>query len=129
MLHAEQPKSAPSSKKYSTYDNDESDEEEDWYSSQLSDVTMKLNMTFDEQANKFDPTFWSQRAPVLFDLYDHVGKSSTALNYVEGELLDSDGHLIDLDYKRILLIPVLNDNTTVIFVPEPEIQSADLYLL
>ena len=66
---------------------------------------------------------------MLFDLYDHVGKSSTALNYVEGELLDSDGHLIDLDYKRILLIPVLNDNTTVIFVPEPEIQSADLYLL
>ena len=90
----------------------------------LNDTMVTFNITLDQRLNDLDD-IWQDYETTIFDLYDVVGRASIPLNYPEtGSNMFIEGHT-----KRVLLIPLASPDQTVIQVHEPQIQSADLYIL
>ena len=126
------PKNEPESRFDFTYDNKDSDAKTELDNlddllprKDLAENQMELAFRMDERLNNFRHA-WQKSVKTRFQLYDYESKKGVPLNYKETENLDdaSDGH-----FKTILMIPLHFANSTVLAVPEPDQQTADLYLL
>lgn len=93
---------------------------------------MMLNFTMDERLNNFRKA-WQDSTPTHFDLYDYKNKRIVPLNYEVKEQENEDGEDYtdegNRTFKRVIFVPLHYLNSTVLQVPEPERQSADLFIL
>lgn len=83
----------------------------------------KVEFIVDERFIDHDKV-WGQQI-TQFDLYDFVGQTTVPLNYDESQ---DWSHLQNL-IKKVLLVPLESEGQTVIMVPQPQQQSADMYIL
>ena len=60
----------------------------------------------------------------LFDMYDFGLKTAIPLNYNEADNWTQDV----VPHKKVLMIPIKDEFSNILMVPEPQIQSADLYV-
>ena len=125
VLENSMEKVAPSSHPHQTYDHESQSQPP------ALDVGIELDLTVRSLEFKIDDhlvdheKIWTEQKTSIFDLYDHVGKTTIPLNYDENDYW-SQAHL---SHKKFLMIPLQTDKTIFISVPEPQLQSADVYVI
>ena len=117
-------KVAPSSRPHQTYDHESEQPTELDVGIELDLTVRSLEFKIDEHLVDHDK-IWTEQMATIFDLYDHVGKTTIPLNYDENDYW-TQAHM---SHKKFLMVPLQTQKTIYLSVPDPQLQSADAYVI
>ena len=117
-------KVAPSSRPHQTYDHESEHPTELDVGIELDLTVRSLEFKIDEHLVDHDK-IWTEQMATIFDLYDHVGKTTIPLNYDENDYW-TQAHM---GHKKFLMVPLQTQKTIYLSVPDPQLQSADAYVI